>query len=129
MSSEVPQWTHDVRVTLLDRAFGPDWPVPSRRSFRYVAVYRVEDYVVRVRVRVARRRRESVAVAEVLVPNGTWNPLVDGGPPAWLFRVALGHWDQPDRFATELLWRACAVLFGLPCITNTAVPGLHGVPG
>lgn len=106
VKAEAPAWAHDVTVTLLDRQVRPGGFPAGSRLYSYCAAFRVESYAVRIRFRVAARWSQSTAMAEVLAKDLTWTPLVDAEPPA------LGR--HPDVFAQELLWRACAVLVGLP---------------
>ena len=105
VEADAPRWAHDVTVTLLDRQLRPGRSLAGKATYTYAAAFRVERYAVRVRFRVS-SRPSSAAVAEVLANNLTWTRLVDSAPPDWGRR--------PDVFAQELLWRACAVLLGLP---------------
>ena len=53
----------------------------ARSSYYFTAVYRVVPHTVRIRLRSAAVRRESLAVAEVLSLGLTWTVLVDAEPP------------------------------------------------
>jgi hypothetical protein len=114
VEADAPRWAHDVTVTLLDRQLRPGRSRAGTHTYSYAAAFRVERYAVRVRFRVSSRPSSrpspSTAVAEVLATDLTWTRLVEAEPPGWGRR--------PDVFAQELLWRACAVLLGLPGVSG-----------
>ena len=84
----------------------PDPVVRSRYS--YTATFRLGSYTIRVRIRSAATRRESLAVAEVLTPLLTWTVLVDAEPSE---RTYTGFSDEKvDAMADELLRRAAAIV-------------------